>query len=243
MRSTWKTRGRWTEPSITTTWLWVVILSLNTLCYCSAVTLAFKIQNVSHGGRKDRTECCLKWTQRLMALFPDGCVTILGFRSQLIPIFESKSGQAFKFEANASGLYCAEDMPTMDIVLFSNQGINTPKCREKQKSENLWFFFWGKTAQRNCSVTNGKWSDWTETEPSRGKTKRIECMTPFRPPRESGSESELGPVTWECHSCLSSCVHSASHRDPALAYSILTFFRINISQPQTFLSFLRGCYF
>lgn len=47
---------------------------------------------------KDRTECCLKWSLRLMALFPDGCVTVLGFRSQLILTFESKSGQAFKLE-------------------------------------------------------------------------------------------------------------------------------------------------
>lgn len=33
-----------------------------------------------------------------MALFPDGRVTVLGFRSQLILTFESKSGQAFKLE-------------------------------------------------------------------------------------------------------------------------------------------------
>lgn len=33
-----------------------------------------------------------------MALFPNGCVTVLGFRSQLILTFESKSGQAFKLE-------------------------------------------------------------------------------------------------------------------------------------------------
>lgn len=52
MMSTWKTQGRSTERSTTTTWLWVIILSLNALHYYSTVTLAFKIQNVSHGGRE-----------------------------------------------------------------------------------------------------------------------------------------------------------------------------------------------
>lgn len=54
MTTTWKTQGgRSTALSIATTWLWVVLLSFNTLYYYSTVTLPFKIQNASHSGMKE----------------------------------------------------------------------------------------------------------------------------------------------------------------------------------------------